>query len=923
MKNWRKGSALLLVGLMIMSGLVAFSAPVLANENLTGAAGIQAVFDDDWMIDHPGINDPEEPIEVNYDFIGTSLYYLGDDEAGIDITFLNGGTDVDNDIDVTFTLSSGSGNTLITPGDTSSQINTDPDGALLVFTAWDAGDTITASFTVDIGPIGNVETLYPMRVAVQYTMAGTTETNTLNFDVYLSSLWHGDVDPDGAGPLDADDAIDAEYMLPDVVDVSTGGDAPFEAGDTFKEARLTLTNHASFGITELNGTLNSLDSQITLYNDVAMKPAATAAGTNAEFNYRLDVAANTLPGDEYEAEFVCDYLRNVNGVDVYCTENMRMSHFAVDFSFADDDPMEDGTLWSEYQCYATNVTILNNTRQVDYDAPYDIPTIDQSVYSDEPLKMEVTIINNGNTPLYNVEFELDPTTTAWDYFRNPRFFWEDINAGTPDYDTITDTYTTFTVGASITFQIEVFVMNDIPIGEHRLPIVYNGFYFNDGSLGAATSYANTFTDLEVIFSVFVVDETIACHIPAGGVVSLGTDIVGDKLDLTAETVEVTIVNDEQYNFIDVIVSADFTGTPWYMPVIGMADPWVDANEANPAIPFEQWTPTTDLVVTFDVDTYPDMTPDRYPFVLNITAVIEGTLEVVTVIVDYRQGAVIDYVGFGPDIYIAAFTGDDEIVPGEDFALTLTLTNQGDDTLRNVIIMIDADDTVEYDWDFEADFKDQFNWEGVFDEWGGTSAAGPIGEAGGVTWENSEFPSEMFYTMESLDVDNIREIVEINLYADGVYSDPGARIVAIRILDLAPGATTDVVFDMYADKDMVNGKPYAFNVTIQGVDSEGVNYFEVREISVMSSLPGSSYNPVELDWFDAGIKALGLFLFFVIVLAILLFVYNMFKGDSYDEDEDDFDFEDDDEPDFEPAPEEPAPVEDVPDPPAAEEELVEP
>ena len=94
---------------------------------------------------------------------------------------------------------------------------------------------------------------------------------------------------------------------------------------------------------------------------------------------------------------------------------------------------------------------------------------------------------------------------------------------------------------------------------------------------------------------------------------------------------------------------------------------------------------------------------------------------------------------------------------------------------------------------------------------------------------------------------------------------------------------------------------------------------------MSSLPGSSYNPVELDWFDAGIKALGLFLFFVIVLAILLFVYNMFKGDPYDEDEEDFDFEEDEEPDFDSAPEEPAPVEDVPEPepPVAEEELVEP
>jgi cbb3-type cytochrome oxidase subunit 3 len=72
---------------------------------------------------------------------------------------------------------------------------------------------------------------------------------------------------------------------------------------------------------------------------------------------------------------------------------------------------------------------------------------------------------------------------------------------------------------------------------------------------------------------------------------------------------------------------------------------------------------------------------------------------------------------------------------------------------------------------------------------------------------------------------------------------------------------------------------------------------------------------DLNWFDAGLKALALFLFFIIVLAILLFVYNMFKGEPYDEDEEDFDFEDD-EP-FEPAPVAPPVKKEAP------EELVEP
>jgi cbb3-type cytochrome oxidase subunit 3 len=116
--------------------------------------------------------------------------------------------------------------------------------------------------------------------------------------------------------------------------------------------------------------------------------------------------------------------------------------------------------------------------------------------------------------------------------------------------------------------------------------------------------------------------------------------------------------------------------------------------------------------------------------------------------------------------------------------------------------------------------------------------------------------------------------------------------------------------------MVNGKPYDFPVEIGGIDSYGDTYEESRWITVMTSLPGKSYNPVELNWFDAGLKALSLFLFVIIVLAILMFVYNMFKGEPYDEDEDDFDFEDDEEP-FEPA------SETAEAPEAPEQELVEP
>ncbi len=911
MKNWRKGSALLLVGMMIMTGLVAFSAPVLADQDIR-QDWLELVFDDDTQID--GLASPYTDVVFDrehqwneyrpgegdgvkdWDTVGAS-----NNRLNIDIRVLDSDAD---DLCINITgAEEDSWWDFDDSGDTTSP-NAFPVASNNNNLNGVAGNTYTFSFLFDILVTDYVGYSDDTKITLSYSYrdAGSgppMERRTGSFDIYihLSTLYD-----------DSDFDEDHVSAFPDLMENQPNdADTFFEAGDDFVATTLTLPNHLGESVSDLWVNITPpASSGITLAaGGTAWFPGTLNGGGSMQvFNYRSNVAAGTAPGI-YDGTAVLQY---TTGEGLRITEPAATVSWNVDFSFRDTDPGDPNLAWTEFQCLATNVTVTEmDSRQVDYVASYGIPSVEQSTYTDRMIQLNVTIQNNGNSPLYDVEFELDPTAGGgWDYFRNPRFFWEDINVGTPAFDTLTDTFD-LAVGAEIHFTIEVIVASDAPIGEHRLPILYRGYYFDDGSLGTATGFfqTNGGTDLEVIISIMVTDSIIACHV---GDILVGT--VGDKANLVAEDIMVTLVNDEGYAFIDIRVRANFTDTPWYMPVIGMSsDPWVWANAANLASPAAEWDAAGgELNVTFTVDTDPNMTPDRYPFTLEVTAVIEETLEVVTVIVDYTQGAVIDFAGFGPDIYITAFTGDDEIVPGEDFALTLTLTNQGDDTLRNVIITIDADDTEVYDsWDFEVAFKDQFNWEGVFDDWG---------ENGSVEW-NGEFPSDMFYTMESLDVDNVREIVEINLYADGVYSDPGARIVAIRILDLAPGATTDVTFDMYADKDMVNGKPYAFPVTIQGVDSNGTAYNEAHVISVMSSLPGSSYNPVEMDWFDAGIKALGLFLFFIIVLAIVLFVYNMFKGDSYDEDEDDFDFEDD-----EPASES-APVEDAPEPPAAEEELVEP
>ncbi len=900
MKTWRKGLALLLVGMMMMSGLVALSAPAIADK-VVKEDWLELDFDDTYMIDGLTGVYRESVYDAERGTGGWNLYRVGEGDGvldwnsngdsnylGIDINILDNAA---TDLYVNITSAASGSFDFDDSGDTTSP------NAYPIPGGWTAGGIGTYTFEWNFDILITDMIGYGPRTLItcSYSYLDTTDANPANwvrrignFDIYISLSSIFDEGND-----------DTTDVLPDLwKDEGYENDYLFEAGDKFVNTVLDIYNPSGDDVDDLWVTLTP-PTGITLAGADATGKAKAwlpdgIGGGNTESTYfRSNIESNLAPG-RHVGSAVISYTRDDSGLTV--TEPATEVVWPVDFNFVDQEAGQ-GLQYSNEQCYANSVVIVEDTRQIDYVAPYAIPSIEQSTYTDRIVKLNVTIVNNGNHPLYNVEFELDPA--GWNNFRNPRFFWEDIYAG-PSYDTISDTVDVFAVGDEVTFTIEVIVANDIPIGEHRLPILYRGYYFDDGALENPTGFfeMNGGDDLVVLFSIYVTDSVIQCH------VSDVTTNAGDKDNIVAESFAVTLVNDEGYNFIDIMVRANFTGTPWYMPVINMRNPLVWADNANAAMPLAAWDAHDDMTLYFNVDTDPTMTPDTYPFTLEVTAVIEETLEVVSVIVDYTQGAVVYYEGYGPEIQISAFVNTD-IVPGQMFNMTMTIQNVGDETLRDVWIYVDSDDTEEYDWALEQTFKEQFDWSSVFEDWGA--------ETGGqVTW-NGEFPEDMFYTVEDLDVDNIREIVEINLYMDGVYSTPGARITMIKIIDLAPGAQFDATFDMYADKDMVNGKPYTIEAYIYGLDPYGNEYFDYLSVSVMSSLPGESYNAVELNWFDAGLKALALFLFFIIVLAILLFVYNMFKGEPYDDDEEDFDFEDEPfEPEAEAAPAE-----------APQQELVEP
>jgi cbb3-type cytochrome oxidase subunit 3 len=890
MMNLRKGYALLLVGMMVISGLVAFlSAPVVSADTELRADWIDLIYDTNMMFDEA---------EYGRDYADGSFFCLGEgdgvnDDTASTCTIVMNVSVKDDDVETLLLNISQYSESAFDFHDSDTTTDQIEGNELTGIADPIAGDVLQFEFTFDVLATSTLGTPSARDFTIRYWYwdqnAAQERSDTLSgVQIYIASVFD-------------DPASDPDEQLSNAEDGNE--DPAFEAGDMFEETTINLMNYdPGSGITDLTATVTEPGNGVTLSGgrNVCSIPNGIPLLDNDDLLYRTDVAVGTAPG-VYSGVADITYERVDSGLP--CTEDSLGVDWQVDFSFADDDAFEDGDLYSENQCRATNVTITdsdvgdpNVTRQADVIVPGD--NYVQSTFSDKMIAFTVTIENNGNTPIYNCEFALpvdDAPLDPWPYFRNPRFFYP-WGGAPPQYDSIAMRGIDLDVGETITFGIQCIVVKEIPIGEHRLPIRYDGFYYDDGSLGDATGFlpindgdgvvGPDVDDLEIIFSIIVSDGALDCHVTAIGFLAAGEG--ADKLDIRSEVLTVSIQNDEEYNFIDVLATADFTGTPFYEPLVpdttrNQVGIW--AENANRFDTWDPWNADGVMDLEFRVDTDPTYAPDRYPFTITITAIIEETLETVTTTV--VVGVEIDFTGYGPNIAITAFTGDDAIIPGEAFDLTITFTNEGDDLLRDVWIFFPLDDTEEYDWDLEQDFKEQFDWTDAVNMW--------------TELHDQQIPDDMFYTVGDLDVDNIREIVEINLYMDGVYTPVGARIIAVHLIDLAPGASFDVTSTFWADKDMVNGKPYDIPVDIVGIEMDGDPYEETREIAVMTSLPGDSYNPVELDWFDAGLKLLGLVLFFIIVLAILLWVYNKFKGEPEEEEEEDFDFEDEEPASFEAAP----------------------
>jgi hypothetical protein len=213
-----------------------------------------------------------------------------------------------------------------------------------------AGQSNTFDFYFDVLATSTLGAPSSRDLTIRYWFwdenAGQERSDTLSgVKIYIASIWD-------------DPTSDPDEQLSNAADGNE--DAAFEAGDMFEATTINLNNYdPAASADNIECTLTEPGNGVTLAGgqNVCSIPGGIAAGNNADLLYRTDVAIGTPPG-VYTGAADITYTRDDSHLTV--TEANLQVDWQVDFSFADDDPFEDGNPYSEYQCVATDVTITDS-----------------------------------------------------------------------------------------------------------------------------------------------------------------------------------------------------------------------------------------------------------------------------------------------------------------------------------------------------------------------------------------------------------------------------------------------------------------------------------------------------------------------------------------------------------------------------------
>jgi hypothetical protein len=502
-------------------------------------------------------------------------------------------------------------------------------------------------------------------------------------------------------------------------------------GDKNKNIEITMTNHGTT-MEDVTVSITKPDADFTWFGitgNVASYyyDGTIGMGSNEDFYYRLSVDADKDAGTYY-GSYVLTY---TNGDDVDCTETSVMEFEVGHLA------MLTGSIST------TTNTIAQGTNLVTWD---------------------LTFQNTGTVDLYACALTISEHSDDFTFM--PADHWEDDKTVSYTWLELGD----IPVGTTVTPSMEVGIDLYIPEGWHKIMFDFWGDYYDPDTgtykqVSAGWVDADSYPGYEPQVNM---DGGNVIHLSPMSSTETGTfamvEVTDDTMDVDI-TSTVTLSMDDQIEDANLEVLVNNFGNIDYTNVVLHISTGTDSPFQNVIDSTSVWSEEakypgtlsgqTGKLVTLKVSLKPDATRGVYSIPVTIDAVNKDMGEVVSTTVNAR----ITIRGVGPQLSITEVSPG-SIDPGADFTLTMTVTNGGDDTARNVVVTMPT--------------------------------TAPAAVAGTVD-------------------------PEIN----GDLVSPEGQAWPIHLADIAPGTSVQVQVKMKSNADMSSGHVYAVAVAINYVDSFGI------------------------------------------------------------------------------------------------------
>jgi len=756
-------------------------------------------------------------IAIANDPFGAINLYPGEQDVAFDVTIANGNAGTQTDtadlngcnlyID-TGTVRDATGNTVTSPiGNW--DVNAVEDGV----TINDGTPHTFSGFQFDLLPNAEPGT-YNLTVDLQFTDSDGTPSGTQHFYGYFT--------------FEIVNNIAVSDALPDLY-----------AGQTFTPLNIHVDDNAWDGAHNLYLNLSNIPTGITFDSTTGWIPVNV--GNPSTVGFRVDVARDMAPG-VYTVDYEVQYY---NADDVWCTDTGTLD-ITVEF-----------TPVIEAQALGTT-------------------TITQGDASIPAL--EVRFINTGNVDLRNIEIwpELDGV-----FFYSTVDFYEGADGSGDQNAQMVDKIQidSLAQGANTSDSWFIALNQYVQAGEHRILFDWDATYFDNGATNNPTYYANVqgfWWDDDSNPSTPMVP---GCSVSFGMKWIAGPYVmvtVNDNApDFTANKMENLVTGNEYFDISnDNLVYVD-AGT-WInnFEYVGFTDlratlqvgegtPFMNPlNHSAATVENDLWNSDDSVAADSSawIEWFVDIDPNAEPGIYTVNITLTGRNADTGQEVHVVMQSVVEVRGFGPELIATSVTTGD-INPGQQFTMNITITNEGDDTARNVFVFI-PDSFI-----FGGDPSQYWN---VVDGFVNSISTYRDDYQNGAETETVRDNANI--TLEQLNIKDAKDIVDLNLYIEGVYTHPAPTVWLVKASNLAPGESVDVTFHMISNANMAPGRPYIIPVEVGYIDSTGGDYFMDSSVTVQSTGVAEPYHATAGSQIVTSDNALGWGFLIVIVILVLVLAW---------------------------------------------------